>query len=202
VTKENLDLGWRTGGYHICNLPDCDHKLGLRLMHGLRLGSWLIWVRHPREPKTLLCAPDLVLHYVLEHHYLPPRDFIEAVLTYRPGDLPIRSGRYGLRLRSPEEMPPTLPVRSPLEAIGRDVFKLAEREVMRLRCPCGGGLRISYTRTQERAYSMIRCLGCGAWQHGNHGVYRPEHAPVWAREVGPRASKEILTGDDVDEAPG
>jgi hypothetical protein len=197
VTKENLDLGWRAGGFHVCNLPDCDHKFGHRDVRGLGLGSWLTWVRHPREARTLFCAPNLVLHYVLDHHYLPPRDFIEAVMAYRPGDLPITSE---LRLRSPGEpasIPrprPPLPS-SPLDSLAREATRLAEPELQRLRCSCGGRLHISYTRTAERAYSLFQCLSCGTWLHANHGRYRPEFAPLWARDVGAKARKVVVTGD-------
>jgi hypothetical protein len=30
-----------------------------------------------------LIAPDLILHYVLNHSYKPPVDFIEAVMSQR-----------------------------------------------------------------------------------------------------------------------
>ncbi|WP_249375347.1 hypothetical protein [Streptomyces sp. I05A-00742] len=32
---------------------------------------------------TWFIAPDLVLHYVTDHGYLPPDDFVEAVLSGR-----------------------------------------------------------------------------------------------------------------------
>jgi hypothetical protein len=47
----------------------------------------------------LFCAPNLVLHHVVDHAYLPPRDFIEAVMAYRSGDLAIVSDKQGFRLR-------------------------------------------------------------------------------------------------------
>lgn len=100
VTRENHALGWRTGGFHICNLEDCDHAFGKRAMLGLSLGSWQVWVRHPREPAVLFCAPDLLLHYVVDHHYKPPGEFVEAVLAYRAGDLPIIDTERGFELRA------------------------------------------------------------------------------------------------------
>lgn len=33
--------------------------------------------------KTVYCAPDLILHYIAEHQYRPPDEFIEAVLQQR-----------------------------------------------------------------------------------------------------------------------
>jgi hypothetical protein len=203
VTKENLDLGRRAAGYHVCNLPDCERTRGLRVVRGLGLGSWQTWVRHPREPRTLFCAPNLVLHYVVDHHYLPPRDFIGAVMAYRPGDLPIVD-EDEFRLRLPEEPLPAResPWRGPLDSLSRDLSKLAEPELRRQRCSCGGNLWIAYTRTAERAYSLLECLSCSTSIHLNHGRYRPEYAPLWAREVGPKAKKVIVTGDDVDHGVG
>jgi hypothetical protein len=43
----------------------------------------------------LFVAPVLVLHYVLEHRYLPPREFVDAVLKAPPP----RSSRYQWRVR-------------------------------------------------------------------------------------------------------
>jgi hypothetical protein len=98
VTRENLKLGVRHASFFICNLPACAPR-SVREVRGLELGRGLVYVRHPRESKTLFCAPNLVLHYVVDHAYLPPRDFIEAVMAYRSGDLAIVSDKQGFRLR-------------------------------------------------------------------------------------------------------
>lgn len=49
----------------------------------MHLGSAEIRVIAP--DRTLYACPDLLLHYIREHHYLPPQAFVEAVLT---GPLP------------------------------------------------------------------------------------------------------------------
>lgn len=39
-------------------------------------------VRVTSQDGRLLIAPNLVLHYVTEHKYLPPREFIESVIRF------------------------------------------------------------------------------------------------------------------------
>ncbi len=41
------------------------------------LGSAEIWVI-ANDGKIFAC-PDLILHYIVDHNYLPPEEFIEAV---------------------------------------------------------------------------------------------------------------------------
>ena len=62
---------------HVCNLDDCP---GLAVDDPMtcELGSAEIRV-FARDGSTY-AAPDLILHYVRAHEYLPPRDFIDAVL--------------------------------------------------------------------------------------------------------------------------
>jgi hypothetical protein len=44
------------------------------------LGSAEIWVPALGQA-VIYAAPDLIYHYVKEHRYLPPADFINAVLS-------------------------------------------------------------------------------------------------------------------------
>jgi hypothetical protein len=77
--KEFLNLSWACydifnwgacGGYHTCEFCKNAHATGsLGVLH---------------EGK-LYCAPTMIVHYVEQHHYLPPDEFIAAVLS---GPLP------------------------------------------------------------------------------------------------------------------
>ena len=73
-----------TRGYHQCQfcvpstdtiaaLPEC-----LEAWWGQRRGNAEIHVQGTNG--TTYIAPSLVLHYIIEHQYQPPREFIEAVL--------------------------------------------------------------------------------------------------------------------------
>jgi hypothetical protein len=40
------------------------------------------------EGDTVYVAPTMILHYIIEHHYLPPEEFIDALRLGRVPDLP------------------------------------------------------------------------------------------------------------------
>jgi hypothetical protein len=64
-------LGWGgVGGYHTCEL--CNHAWGTGSIGVLYEGK-------------LYCAPRMIEHYLMDHGYSPPAEFIEAVLS---GPLP------------------------------------------------------------------------------------------------------------------
>lgn len=69
----------RTRGYHVC--PYCVEPLfGIPVVINgktIKLGSAEIWV--PDDDKKVFIAPDLIYHYIKEHNYLPPKEFISAV---------------------------------------------------------------------------------------------------------------------------
>ena len=44
------------------------------------LGSAEIWVPSP-DRKTVYAAPDMIFHYVSEHGYMPPQEFVAAALN-------------------------------------------------------------------------------------------------------------------------
>lgn len=66
-------------GFHVC--PFCEERrFGLPVELGgkmLTLGSAEIEVRDVQG--RIYVAPDLLYHYITEHGYLPPREFIDAV---------------------------------------------------------------------------------------------------------------------------
>lgn len=66
-------------GFHYCEL--CDRE-EIAITAGSRqrlLGSAEIWVRGAHG--VVYAAPDLIIHYIREHEYLPPREFLDAVLA-------------------------------------------------------------------------------------------------------------------------
>ena len=70
----------RTRGYHLC--PFCEVKqMGLPVTLGgkrLTLGSAEIRVS---TPERTYAAPDLIFHYIRDHGYKPPDEFVRAVLA-------------------------------------------------------------------------------------------------------------------------
>jgi hypothetical protein len=71
----------RTRGYHLC--PFCAvKKMGLPAALGGRkvtLGS--AEIRVPASDGKAYAAPDLIFHYVRDHEYQPPDEFVDAVLS-------------------------------------------------------------------------------------------------------------------------
>lgn len=69
-------------GYHPCGFcTDAPEKTPTTVTHKSRtmqLGAGIIYVPIRRK---LFVAPDLILHYVLEHSYKPPRQFCAALLS-------------------------------------------------------------------------------------------------------------------------
>jgi hypothetical protein len=74
----------QTRGFHIC--PFCEQKqFGVPVeIEGkvVKLGSAEIEVVDGRA--NIYVAPDLIYHYVTQHEYLPPADFIAAVSWSQP----------------------------------------------------------------------------------------------------------------------
>jgi hypothetical protein len=64
-------------GCHFCPDPYVDPTLDNE--HGrFVLGSSELWV--PTAGETIFAAPSLVIHYLREHGYSPPAEFVAAVL--------------------------------------------------------------------------------------------------------------------------
>ncbi|MFE0643048.1 hypothetical protein ACFW2Y_15735 [Streptomyces sp. NPDC058877] len=85
----------QTLGLHGCDL--CPEPLdGARPWHEPRPGHRCASagtgeIRVPGTPGTAYAAPSLIGHYVVDHGYLPPREFVDAVLAF---DLRDRSTAY------------------------------------------------------------------------------------------------------------
>lgn len=69
-------------GYHVCDLcSNLEHK-HMRVSRGedtVLIGSAEIWI--PGLNNVVYACPNMIYHYVLEHHYLPPQAFINALLN-------------------------------------------------------------------------------------------------------------------------
>lgn len=83
-------------GFHACEL--CAHGNNLVCLnhkgHTISLGYKLICVFGSDGAAYL--SPDLIFHYVVEHHYAPPQSFVNAVLLGpQPGSL-----EYAMKVRS------------------------------------------------------------------------------------------------------
>lgn len=72
-------------GNHICSfcgegfkeIVTAEHKGGVAY-----LGHSEIWIKGSND--VIYAAPTLVYHYIIEHSYLPPDEFVEAVLHGEP----------------------------------------------------------------------------------------------------------------------
>ena len=87
VSEEVLDRVWeycqvslmQSRGIHICELCDDEQGwTGKRNGVELRLGS--AEIRVFGEDGTIYAAPDLIYHYMRDHHYRPPEAFLEALM--------------------------------------------------------------------------------------------------------------------------
>lgn len=88
VTKEFLLYLWEymkfpfyqtRGIYHNITL-DGENAMFIAVFDGyeIPMGSYEIRVIDKLN-NLVYAAPDLILHYIINHHYLPPKEFIEAV---------------------------------------------------------------------------------------------------------------------------
>ncbi len=82
VEKLKLHYGHRvrqSRGFHVC--PFCEvRRFGIPIeLNGktITLGSAEIEIKDGKG--CIFVAPDLLYHYITEHKYLPPQEFIEAV---------------------------------------------------------------------------------------------------------------------------
>jgi hypothetical protein len=72
-------IGFR--GYHYCDLCDVSDLSGPdRANHARGSSNVLI----PSSSGKIYAAPFLIYHYIVEHHYRPPEEFLEAVRQYDP----------------------------------------------------------------------------------------------------------------------
>jgi hypothetical protein len=87
-----------TLGFHECPFCNDDPKTYLEIeKEGQRvsLGHAEIWIFGP-DGKSY-AAPTLIYHYVTQHHYAPPDEFVHAVLVAPLPDTPeydVRAGQF------------------------------------------------------------------------------------------------------------
>lgn len=82
----------RARGFHICNICPPPTKSDVQLLErayfittaqgDILLGSAQIRVKGKEE--KIYAAPDLLYHYIKDHNYLPPDEFVEAVEQWEP----------------------------------------------------------------------------------------------------------------------
>lgn len=76
----------KTRGWHRCHLPHAGDEPSYPFsveVDGQRISLGGAEVRVVSSSGLWMIAPDLVLHYVLDHFYRPPEDFLEAVIGKR-----------------------------------------------------------------------------------------------------------------------
>lgn len=95
VSEELLDMLFllcaeervnQTRGFHHCQLCSKTEAHPTRVVRGqceAFLGSAEIHV--PGPDGTVYAAPDMIYHYIVDHGYLPPSPFLDALLSYRTG---------------------------------------------------------------------------------------------------------------------
>lgn len=71
----------QTRGYHSCQLCE-KSKILYASYNGIEvpLGTSEIRVFSP-DSKTIFSAPNLIIHYIIDHHYRPPEIFISSVIN-------------------------------------------------------------------------------------------------------------------------
>lgn len=74
----------QTRGFSDCKLCGCK-RVALEY-RGVRrlLGSAEVWIPHRADGSRVFAAPDLIVHYVDEHRYLPPEAFLDALAAIDP----------------------------------------------------------------------------------------------------------------------
>ena len=63
-------------GFHVCQFCESNSE------HAVTAGTGNGQIRVMGQDRKWYAAPTLVYHYVISHHYLPPQEFIEAVLSH------------------------------------------------------------------------------------------------------------------------
>jgi len=87
-----VEARWRVSlGYHTCNLGWCvmvpDLHLNKFRFRGRALVLGFSEILVP-DDRVVYYAPDLILHYIHWHHYLPPECFCAAILKCpKPGSV-------------------------------------------------------------------------------------------------------------------
>ena len=90
VSQEFMDKLWiylnvkinLVRGFNNCSLCPVEYKRDSEATYNgesIRLGFAEIRVLG-EDGSTLYAAPDLIYHYIIDHEYVPPKEFIQAVL--------------------------------------------------------------------------------------------------------------------------
>jgi hypothetical protein len=74
-------------GFHICDLcvPTEDRLARPKITFEgkeLTLGSSELWIPSASSKNLIYAAPNLIYHYIVEHSYLPPNEFLDAVNSF------------------------------------------------------------------------------------------------------------------------
>ena len=69
INNDVNPIGVASGGIHQCNLCQFDGPIGKSID---------IWIPHG---STMFVCPSLITHYIAAHRFLPPSDFLDAVLA-------------------------------------------------------------------------------------------------------------------------
>lgn len=71
-------------GFHHCDHCSEEFIEIRRGAESVRLGSAELWVSGSNG--KLYVAPDLIIHYIRDHNYMPPQEFIDAVMARSAGE--------------------------------------------------------------------------------------------------------------------
>ncbi len=74
-------------GFHYCDFcnppPDWASRPKITFEDKeLFLGSKELWLPSAKSPELIYAAPNLIYHYIVEHGYRPPHEFLEAVNSF------------------------------------------------------------------------------------------------------------------------
>jgi hypothetical protein len=77
----------RAKGFHYCDFcnPPGDWESRPKITFEgskLFLGSAQIWLPSATSPQLIYAAPNLIYHYIVEHGYRPPDEFLDAVNSF------------------------------------------------------------------------------------------------------------------------
>jgi len=70
IKLEEIGPAVFTKGWHNC--PFCNGEKSSRQYH----------IRFNDE-RTFYDAPEMITHYIVDHNYMPPKEFIDAVMKYK-----------------------------------------------------------------------------------------------------------------------
>jgi len=79
------DRTLRTRGFHICNL--CENESAPTYFDDINGKSYLLGSAefriHSTRSNLIFAVPDMIIHYLLDHNYQPPSEFVDAVLELK-----------------------------------------------------------------------------------------------------------------------